>query len=322
MIKITGVNKVFASGEMSWKRGVLFFFIREMQIESFELQNRPKNNIFNPYLKHKMIRNLLIFGILFFTNQLLGQSTVLIQDAVDRKMIEYRISGSWNSSNQMQFLDADGQYFGKCMTIKIRSKVDSTNWINITNGLMLMCEDTTTQDMVITKTVFVKLAPRESTTVQLYAMCSEIHDAMPNSETFYSIGEMSDSNLVAITKSIDQMFMHNVVGQGAVWAYTDSATEPSLRRYGATDASLELTIQVLNKAGVSTLLNPPKFPEKDSANEVAVPIAAATTSNHRFILLNANIVYLASAVILLLFGTTLFLLIKRRKRSNDNHTLT
>lgn len=270
-----------------------------------------------------MTRQLLIFGLIILTNQLFGQSTVLIQDAVDKKMIEYKISGSWNRNDKQQFLDADGQYFGKCMTIEIKSKADSTIWIYIINGLMLMCEDTATQDMIITKPIYVELEPKKSKTVELYAMCSEIHDGMPHRQTAYKIGNMADDNLVSITKAINDMFMHNVVGQGAIWAYTDNATEEDIRKYGATDASIELTIQVLNKAGVTTQLNPPSQPISDIDTTVVQADAVPTViPDENVILLDAYIVYAGAGVILLLLGSTIFLVFRKRNTKQDKHTMT
>lgn len=265
-----------------------------------------------------MTRQLLIFGLVLLRIQLFGQPTVLIQDAVEKKMIGYKITGSWNQYDQQQFLDADGQYFGKCMTIDIKSKVDSTIRIYIVNGLMLMCEDTATQDMIITKPIYVELEPRKSKTVQLYAMCSEIHDFMPHSQTSYSVGSMADNNLVAITKAIDDMFMHNVVGQGAVWAYTDNATEEDIRKYGATGASIELTIQVLNKAGVTTQLNPHQITDTDSIIVQTVTPIPTTNPDQDVILLDTYIVYIAGGIILLLLGSTVFLLIRIKKLGDNN----
>lgn len=270
-----------------------------------------------------MARQLLIFGLLLLTNQLFGQSTVLIQDAVDKKMIDYKISGSWNMNDKQQFLDADGQYFGKCMTIQIKSKADSTICINITNGLMLMCADSATQDMIITKPIYVQLEPKKSKTVQLYAMCSEIHDGVPHRQTAYKIGNMADDNLVSITKTIDDMFMHNVVGQGAVWAYTDNETEEDIRKYGATEASIELTIQVLNKAGVNTKLNPPSQPIAEIEPTVILADTVPTViPDENSILIDAYIVYTAAGAILILLCSTIFLVYRKRNVKQDNHTTT
>ncbi|MFN6378921.1 MAG: hypothetical protein ACK4WD_06585 [Flavobacteriales bacterium] len=270
-----------------------------------------------------MIRHLLIFGLFLLTNHLLGQSTILIQDAVHKEIIEYEMSGSWNQDDKQLFLDADGQYFGKCMTIDLKSKVDSAIWLYLVNGLMLMCEDTATQDMIITKPIYVKLEPKKSKTVQLYAMCSEIHDGIPHKLTKYKFGDMADNNLVAITNAINDMFMHNVVGQGAVWAYTDNATEEDIRKYGATDASIELTIQVLNRAGVSTQLNPTSQPTADTNTTIIqADIVPAVTSNKNIISLDAYIVYSAGGVLLILLGSTVFLLLRRRNTKQDKQTET
>lgn len=201
-----------------------------------------------------MKRILLIVGLLFITFQLESQ-TLNIKKAIVDKKIEYSLSGSWDNSDDEEFQDADGQYFGKCMTIIIRNKSTDTIWVYIENGLMLMCEDTTTQDMINTKPIYVHLQPKEKKKIQLYAMCTEFHDGMPTKNLKYTIGKVADNNLVKITQSIEDMFMNNIVGQGAVWAYTDNVTEKDLRKYGATNNSIKLTIELLNKANVFTQIN-------------------------------------------------------------------
>jgi len=269
-----------------------------------------------------MTHHILLFGLLLLSNLLSGQSTVFIQDAADKKIIEYRITGSWSSSDESEYIDADGMHYGKCMTMDLKSKVDSTIWIDIRNGLMLMCEDTLTQDMIITQPVYVELQPGKSKTIQLYAMCAEIHDGVPHRQTAYRIGTMADSNLVAITHAIDAMFMQNIVGQSAVWAYTDNATEQDIRKYGATNASIELTIQVLNSAGVSTLLNPPATVDSAPAVPPADTRLPETFPDSTFVPIESWVLYSACGIILLLLGTVVFLLIKKRstRTGEDNVT--
>ena len=138
---------------------------------------------------------------------------------------------------------------------------------------------------------------------------------------------MADNNLVAITKAIEDMFMHNIVGQGAVWAYTDNAIEDDLRHYGATDNSLQMTIQVLNKAKVITKLNPPSAPTADILQKDTTAVQTGTSittavPNKNVFTLDAYIVYSGGGVLLLLLGSTVFLLIRKRKNKNDKQTLT
>ena len=259
---------------------------------------------------------IALYALFFFGLNVFGQ-TLDIQDAISKNTIEYSIEGSWNTLDNQEFLDAEGQYFGKCMKMKIRNKNKANCEIYIPNGLMLVCEDTTTQDMVITKPVYVSFNPRQTKTFQLYAMCSEIHDNVPNKLTKYKIGKMADKNLLAITRIIRDKFMHNVVGQGAVWAYTDKATKYDLKKYGATENSLNLTIEILDNAGVVTALNPPTPQIIDTTFAQNSENDLMETSDKNIVILNKSIVYSLCGVILLLLGTICLLIFKNRKNNTD-----
>jgi hypothetical protein len=265
-----------------------------------------------------MTRLNLIIGLLFLTIQSFGQSRILINDASEKKIIDYRIVGTWDSYDKQEYLDADGQYFGKCMTIKLHSRIDSAVFIFIDNGIMLMCDDTATQDMIITKPIYVHLKARQYKTVQLYAMCSEIHDGMPHKHIAYKVGSIADNNLVSIAKTIDEMFMNNIAGQGAVWAYTDKADEADLRKYGATTNSLQLTIDILNKAGVETKLNPPKV---DSTATQTYLQTIDDYQDDNYFSIKKYVVYCATGVVLFLLGTTIVLIFRKRKSNNDEPTI-
>lgn len=267
-----------------------------------------------------MKKIITLFGLCFWGVNLLGQ-TLEIQDAISKKQIEYNIEGSWNSLDKQEFFDADGQYFGKCLKIKIRNKNKASCMIYIPNGLMLMCEDTVTQDMIITKPIYVNLNPRQTKVFQLYAMCSEIHDGMPNKLTKYRVGKMADENLVTITKTINDKFMQNIVGQGAIWAYTDKATKDDLTKYGATENSLDLTIGILNNAGVTTKINPQPTKIIDSTFIQTSEISLEENSGKNIVALNKSVAYSACGVIFLLLGSTLLLLFKNRKNDSDKQKL-
>jgi hypothetical protein len=256
------------------------------------------------------IQNLII-GLLFFTINSNAQTQILITDAAKINIIDYKICGSWDISSSQLMPDANGQYYGKCMTLNLVSTIDSVVVVVIENGLMLMCEDTTTQDMIITKPLYVHLPPRQRITVELYAMCSEIHDAMPNRYTDYKLGSRADKNLVSIANSIDEMLMNNIAGQGAIWAYTDQAEEAALRNYGAKDNTIKLTIEILNRAGVLTKLNPP------STKTIVHKKYIKPVNDNNLYSFKKYVVFGAFGVLLFFIATTVILIFKKSK-SNDN----
>src|SRR5690606_34035954 len=99
-----------------------------------------------------MINRTQILALIVLLHSMIGYGqTITIEEAVKQNRIDYTIAGSWDYNDSKEFTDANGQYFGKCMTITIRNKNNDTLPLAIENGLLLMCEDTTVQDMLITK---------------------------------------------------------------------------------------------------------------------------------------------------------------------------
>jgi len=263
------------------------------------------------------IKNLIACLIILINADLAHARYILVQDAAGQGLIECVSTGRWNRNSTEVYNDPNGQYFGKCMTMTLKSRADSTLLLSIPAGLMLLCEDTTTQDMIITREWYIQINPGEKKTLQLYAMCSEIHDNMPHKDLTFRIGEMADRNLVSIVTTIEAMFMQNIVGQDAVWAYTDNATEHDVRRYGATDASLALTRTLLDRGGVLTPLNPKAEAEVPPGTQPIpelVPYSIPPTD----ILVPASMLHGGLIVIFLLLTTSIVLLIrnKRNKRSD------
>lgn len=201
-------------------------------------------------------RHFILILLAFVSVRCFSQDipTINILEAVDKKTIDYKSTGRYNVDDKTEYIDADGQYYGKSMLIMIHNKSDASIYIYIPEGLMLMSEDTVVQDMLITKPVYALLRPKQTKTYPLYAMCSEIHDKVPATFTKYKISRNNDQELISIAQTINRSYMQNVIGQGAVWAHTDNASEEVLRKYGATDETIDLTLNLLAKAGVKTTL--------------------------------------------------------------------
>jgi hypothetical protein len=258
-----------------------------------------------------------------------GQSTTLdILNAIEQKKIEVKAKGSWNVNDASEYLDAIGMYNGKCMIIILRNLTNEALRVEIPEGLMLASEDTVVQDMLITKPMIARLPPKSKVQYPLYAMCSEIHDKVPNTRVNYTVKGMADTNLERIAQVINQTYAQNVIGQGAVWAYTDNATQSDLFRYGADSNTLPLTLHILEKAGVETELAkemnyvPPVNIEKNKDSLIIAlseQLEFARNVNYynsQNVILRPAIVYAGAGVIIVLLGASAGLAISRYRNRN------
>ena len=253
-----------------------------------------------------------------------------ILDAIEKKTIDYQSSGRYNRyTDKSEYTDANGQYYGKSMQIQIHNNSKDTIYIFIPEGLLLLSEDTVVQDMLITENLYALLNPKQTKMYPLYAMCSEIHDKVPATFTKYKVGKLADQNLVSIAKTISESYMQNVIGQGAVWAYTDNANVNDLMTYGANERTIELTLQLLDKAGVKTkLVEELDFISTDSIENKKDSLIIALNkeldnakseinSNSNKVKLDYYIVYSGIGLLIILVGTITYLAVKKTKDKNN-----
>jgi hypothetical protein len=185
-------------------------------------------------------------------------TSISLTDAIEKKILEFQISGFAGSSMISDEIDGDGLHFGKCMAIRVLSKIDSLVVIRIESGTELIPFDSSFQTMIVTKTIEFPMYPRTGYTSRFYAMCGQIHDSAPYIESLYTIGELSDNTTVKIAKYFEKNYIQNIAGQHALWAYRDKVGEKELKKYGADNASLSLTKKILNELKINTKLNDEK----------------------------------------------------------------
>ena len=157
--------------------------------------------------------------------------------------------------------------------------------------------------MIVTKSVFFPLYPRKSYSAKFYAMCGEIHFAPPYIESYYYIGDIVDTNIVKLTQYLDRYYIQDMIGQHALWAYTDEAGFNELEKYGADSLTIEMTKGILYEVNIQTKLT-------DSAN------INQTRQTIRLITLKSYIVYSAGVLIVILLVFTLVLYMKIRNNKN------
>jgi hypothetical protein len=233
--------------------------------------------------------------------------TVLpISEAIEKGFLELKISGAGDPRIFEEVVDRDGIHFGKCMAIILKSNIDSLVLLKIDCGTELIPFDTTFQTMIVTKTVELPLYPNQTYATRFYAMCGQIHDNPPYIESTYKVGELSDSNTVKLAQYFEKKFIQNMIGQHALWAYTDEADYKELEKYGADSLTITLTQNILNDLSIRMTLNPEKKTEE------ALPDNTIKVSKY--------LIYGSSGLVLLLLTTTIYLLVRRRRRNDEINT--
>ena len=256
-------------------------------------------------------RLLITFIALITTKFTFGQTknenkpTVIpINEAIEKSMLELKISGFSDPRIFHEVVDPDGVHFGKCMAIILKSNIDTFVLLKIECGTELIPFDSSFQTMIVTKSVELPLYPGQTYATRFYAMCGQIQDASPNIESTYKVGGLSDSNTVKLAKYFEKNFIQNMIGQHALWAYTDEADLKALEKYGADSLTIALTKNILNELSIKTTLN------KEKKSEEVIPDNTIKVSK--------ILIYSTGGLVLILLITTTYLLFRKRKKDEIN----
>jgi hypothetical protein len=111
-----------------------------------------------------------------------------ITEAIDKGMLELKISGAYDQRIFYEVVNKDGVHYGKCMAIILKSKIDSVVLLRLDCGTQLIPVDSSVQTMIVTQKAVFPLYPNETYATRFYAMCGQLHDAAPNIETTFRIG--------------------------------------------------------------------------------------------------------------------------------------
>ncbi len=255
------------------------------------------------------IKVILTFIAVMITLLSFGQENrkplvLSIKEAIDKGLLELKITGASDPRIFHEVIDGDGVYFGKCMSIILKSSIDSLIFLKIECGTELIPFDTTFQTMIVTKTVELPLYPDQTYATRFYAMCGQIHDASPYIESTYTVGDLSDSNAVKIAQYFEKNFIQNMIGQHALWAYSDEADVKELEKYGADSLTIALTQNILNDLSIKTTLNKVNQREEvSSSNTMKV---------------NKILIYGTCTMVILSLTSTIYLLFRRRKNDETS----
>lgn len=252
---------------------------------------------------------IYLITIIVFMNSLLtfgqeeqNKKTIVypINEAIDKGFLELKINGVYDPRIFHEIIDRDGVHFGKCMGIILKSNIDSLVLLKIDCGTELIPNDTTFQTMIVTKSVELPLYPNQTYATRFYAMCGQIHDDPPYIESTYKVGELSDSNTVKLAQYFEKNFIQNMIGQHALWAYTDEADYKELEKYGADSLTIALTQNILNDLSIKTTLNAKKQKKEEVIPENTIKVSKI-------------LIYFLCGIGLLLLTTTIYLLIRLKK---------
>jgi hypothetical protein len=144
------------------------------------------------------------------------------------------------------------------LEIKLKNLTTEPKTVQIDPGQIMVSKIESKQNFVITKQEIITLAPKQSRTLNLHAMCIERHDGAPNEYTGYDPGPMADSNLRMLAEKIAAEGLYSYEAQTAVWAMVGDYSLNQIVGYDTTTVR-NLAQMAADAQGVE--LPPPPDPD-------------------------------------------------------------
>jgi hypothetical protein len=133
-----------------------------------------------------------------------------VEDLIDKGLLDASIRGM-------------GGHEGECIVMLLANPTEDTSYVRIEPGRTLGSNDTTVQDILITREEVLALAPGEKRELAIYGFCGQASNASPDSAESFNIGKMADSLVVVLAEFLDERnneFPEDAI-QKAVWCLTD-----------------------------------------------------------------------------------------------------
>jgi len=143
---------------------------------------------------------------------------ISLADAIKNGQVKVSIKGS--PSDTMRNLIS--HYYGPCLLLNIHSTAKTTLSLRIESGRFLETADSSEQRMVITHDELIVLKPSGKKSINLFAMCTQMHERSPGTESLLALGPMAEGNLLQLTQFIHKNNFQSLAGQEAVWVVTDN----------------------------------------------------------------------------------------------------
>lgn len=177
----------------------------------------------------KKIANFIFFVTLFIT--LSGSQkafsasaeSITLTEAIKKGVVKISIIAADRDT-----LRPFSSYYGACLKLKMISSSSQTMSIKIENGYFLQPADSNDQRMIITKEELISLSPKQKKSLNLYAMCTQMHHSSPDELSQYALASKSEGSLFDLIQLIDKNNYQSGAAQHAIWTLTDGSDISSI----------------------------------------------------------------------------------------------
>lgn len=143
----------------------------------------------------------------------------------------------------------DGTHYTKPIKIILANLTGEQIKVNVENATTFYPDDASYQNLVVTCSGSIQLAPKQTKETEVYAMCIESGDGAPGAnEIHYTLGPKAEPKMAGLTKMLEEKKWFDATGQHAIWAIANNESPGSV--YGPNKAQQDaLRLYVSNITG-------------------------------------------------------------------------
>lgn len=142
---------------------------------------------------------------------------ITLAEAIHKGFVKAILTGNPGDSSKVLL----SSYYGPCLRLNLQSQAKTTLNLRIECGRFLATADTNEQRMMITHDEMITLRPAGKISMNLYAMCTQMHDHAPDKESLLVLGGLAEGNLLTVARFIGKNNFQSQAAQQAVWVITD-----------------------------------------------------------------------------------------------------
>ena len=137
------------------------------------------------------------------------KDTVSIGNAFLKKLINLSIKGK-------------GGYREECINMKMKNLGKDSILLFVEAGRRLYSQDSSMQDILIVKDMYIPLASNQERIVSAYGFCCQAHKSAPAKDAVFSVGEIASKELMELARYINKAKLGAGSIQQAVWVVSDN----------------------------------------------------------------------------------------------------
>lgn len=135
-----------------------------------------------------------------------------------------QVSVDWTGANYSEVPEnqkMDG--FAPKMQMTVKNLTGRDLDLELDEGYMLEPAEKQYQAMLLTQVVATRLKPNEKQKRFIFAMCTQLSNSSPNTQTHYAVGKKAPDALLRLAKYIVANKLQSSAAQEAVWSLSDNS---------------------------------------------------------------------------------------------------